>query len=102
MVYGMTYDQFWYGDPWIAKTFREYYLLKRKVENENMWIQGSYFYSALQAVISTAFGKKREKYVTQPLDIFPKTKAEKDAEIRQKKYKLIRYLSSLKMPADKK
>ena len=34
-------------------------------------------------VIGNAFGKKKLKYLEKPLDIFPKTEAEEQAEIRE-------------------
>lgn len=98
MCYGMTYEQFWFGDPRLTETYREYFLLKKRMDNETLWIQGAYFYNALNAVISTAFGNKREKYLSKPMDIFPKTKAEKEEEKRTKRIKLINYLNSLKIP----
>lgn len=102
MVYGMTYDQFWFGDPWIAASYREAHLLKRKMLNEELWIQGAYFYNALQAVIATAFGKRKEEYVKKPFNIFPKTALEKKEEEREQKRKLIGFLSSWKKSAKEK
>lgn len=86
----------------MAETFREYYLLKRKVENENMWLQGAYFHHALGAALATSFGKKQEKYLSKPVDVFPKTKAEKEMEKREERKRLIKYLSGLKAVSDSK
>lgn len=102
LVYGMTWDQYWFGDPWIAKYYREAHLLKRKMRNEEMWIQGMYNYQGIVAVIATAFGKHREEYVKKPFNIFPKTEIEKKEDEREKKRKLIEYLSSWKKNTDKK
>ena len=92
---GMTYDQFWYGDPNMAKAYREAFTLKRKMDNESMWLQGIYVFHALQAVIGSAFGKSRVKYVEEPFDIFPKTKMEIAQEKAKKRQKLIDYLNSM-------
>lgn len=92
--YGMTWKQFWYGDPWMVKDYRDAYILKRRTENENLWLQGAYIYNAFQAVIATAFGKQREKYVEKPFDIFPKTEAEKHQERVNERNRIIRYLNS--------
>ena len=96
IVYGMTWEQFWFGDPYMAKAYREAYMLKRKVSNEEAWIAGLYNYNGFGAVLSTAFSKREQKYVEKPFDIFPKTEEEKKMEARQEKRKLIAFLSSLK------
>ena len=102
MVYGMTYEQFWYGDPWMVKAYQQAYLLKRKVENENMWIQGAYFANALASVLGSMFSKKRTKYLEKPMDIFPKTEAEKQAEIREERRKVIAWLNGMKRAVEKR
>ena len=102
MLYGMSWRQYWFGDPWMAADYREYYNLKRREKNEELYLQGAYFYNALQAVIGTAFGKRKIDYLKEPLDIYPKTKIEKEAEIKEERQKLIRYLTALKISADRK
>ena len=94
----MTYEQFWYGDPSMVKAYREAYVLKRRIQNENYWLAGLYNYNGFAAIIATAFGKHKEKYIEKPFDIFPKTKEEKKMEERNEKRKLIAFLSSLKNP----
>ena len=102
MAYGMTYEQYWYGDPWMARAYAQSYLLKRKIENENAWILGAYMANAFGTVIGNAFGKKKVNYLDKPMDIFPKTEAEKQAEVREEKRKLINWLNGMKRLADKK
>ena len=92
----MTYEQYWYGDPWMTRAYAQGYLLKRKIQNENMWIMGSYMANAVGMVIANSFGGKRLKYLEKPLDIFPKTEAEKKEEIREEKRKLIDWLNGMK------
>ena len=93
IVYGMTYEQFWFGDPNMVVAYREAHLLKRKMRNEELWINGLYNYNGFGAVVSTAFGKHREEYVKKPFDIFPKTETEKQLEIREERRKLIAWLN---------
>ena len=93
MLYGMTYEQFWYGDPWMAPAFRQYFLLKQKKRNEEMWIQGAYIANAVSVSINNAFSKHRTDYLKAPLDIYPKTDAEEQEEIRQTRLKLVQQLS---------
>ena len=102
MVYGMTYDQFWYGDPWMTRAYAQAYLMKRKVNNEEYWLQGIYNVHALQTVIGNAFGKKKQKYLEKPLDIYPKTEYEKEQEARIERQKLVNFLNRLKLSSTKK
>lgn len=101
-MYGMTYQQFWYGDPRMAGAYAQAYLLRRKIENENMWIQGAYIANALAVTMANTFGKKREEYLKKPLEIFPKTEAEEAEEMRAEKKKLIDFLSGFKKAFNKK
>lgn len=102
IAYGMTYEQYWYGDPFMTRAYAQAYLLKRKIQNENMWIQGAYIANAFGTVLSNAFSKKNAKYLEKPLDIFPKTESEKNAEIREERRKLITWLNGMKRSAKKK
>ena len=94
--YGMTYEQFWEGDPWMTRAYAQAYLYRRKIENENAWIQGAYIANAVTIAIANTFGKKRTDYLKKPLDLFPKTEAEKAEEIRAERRKIINFLSGLK------
>jgi CRISPR/Cas system CMR subunit Cmr6 (Cas7 group RAMP superfamily) len=98
----MTYDEYWFGDPWMARAYAQSYLLKRRVNNEEMWLNGIYTVHALQTALGNAFSKKKHKYLEKPLDIFEKTEAEKQQEIRQERQRLINFLSMLKKSTDVK
>ena len=69
---GMTYEQFWYGDPTIAKSYLNAFKIKQKREMEildyKMWKQGMYIYEALCDVspILHAFSKKGTKPLPYP------------------------------------
>lgn len=97
MTYGMTYEQFWYGDPYMVKAYEDTYLLKRRVRNEELWLQGLYIYRAVHAVVASALSGRQEKYVANPLDFLPKTKAEKQREEYENKLKVIHYFDSLRI-----
>ena len=98
----MTYDQFWFGDPWMARDYAQYHLLKRRQKNEELWLEGIYIANAFQTVLGNAFSKQKHKYLEKPLDIFEKTESEKQQEIRAERQKLINWLNQLKQSADKK
>lgn len=80
----------------MVRAYKEAYLMKRKVDNENMWIQGSYIANAVAVAIQNTFGKKHVDYLKKPLELFPKTKAEKAEEVRESRRKLIDYLNKMK------
>ena len=95
MLYGMTYEQFWHGDPWMAKAFRDKHNLMRRQRNEEMWLNGLYTLSALNVALHNAFDKHKIDYLKKPFDIFPKTEAELEVEKRQERQKVIDWLSQL-------
>lgn len=95
MLYGMTYEQFWFGDPGMARTFREAYLLRKREKNEDMWMQGLYIYRAVSAVVASALGDRKAKYIDAPLDYLPKTEAEKKQERYKETQKVINFFDKL-------
>ena len=84
-VYGMSYDQFWYGDPWIAKTYREAYIERRRAENTRDWLLGAYFFNAVSISLANGFRKKGAKiqnYLEEPFPLY-ETKEEREAKVRK-------------------
>lgn len=102
MFYGMTYEEYWYGDPWMVRAYEQAFLLKQRKQNEWMWIQGAYFANAMTVAINNTFGKRKVDYLKAPLDIYPKTDAEEREEIRKNKLKLIQRLSMISARFKKK
>ena len=96
LVYGMTPEQYWKEDPWLAEAYFEAHILRRKMRNEELWIMGMYAQSAVGSVVASAFGNRRVDYVAKPFNIFPKTKIEKEEEKRNEKMKLIETLNQWK------
>ena len=87
MSIGMSYDEFWYGDCWVASYYREAWKLKKQQLNEQFWLQGVYIYEALidVAPILHAFTKKGTKplpYPDKPYD-FSKDKKQSKKEKKQ-------------------
>ena len=81
----------------MAKAYKEKHLLARKQKNEEMWVNGMYQLSALNVALNNAFNKHKIDYIKKPLDIFPKTEAEKEEEKRVERRKLVEWLSQLTM-----
>lgn len=85
---GMTYEQFWYGDPTIANMYLEAFKLKEQREAEKTkwitWEQGLYVYEAIcdVAPVLRAFSK-----ATKPLPYPEKPYATKEKEEEDKKIK---------------
>lgn len=102
---GVPYEVFWYDDYCKLKYYEAAYRNKRKMENENMWLQGMYFYQAIAIALSNAFrgkGKQPQNYPDKPMDIFPKTEAEQKAENERIKQRIINNLNALKRAWDNK
>lgn len=47
MAMGMTYDEYWNGDPVLPKYYRKMTKIKNKQRNRELWLQGMYIYEAL-------------------------------------------------------
>ena len=95
---GMTPEQYWDKDPYLAVAYRKAYRLKRKAENENAWLQGFYFCEALAVSLSNAFkksGQKAQSYFDKPVDIFPLTPAEKKQREQEEREKMQKAMEEL-------
>ena len=95
MSIGMSYDDFWNGDVSMVKAYRKAYELQEKRRNQELWLQGMYFYEALcDASPLFRFTMKKgtikpEPYVKEP---FPITAAEvrerEEREARKKEERM--------------
>lgn len=79
----MSYNDYWHGDCWMAKYYREAYRKKLEQRNNDMWLQGLYIYEAIcdASPILNPMNKKHEPipYRDSPIPI---TEAQ---SMRQKK-----------------
>lgn len=85
---GMTYEQFWEGDPILAKCYREADEIKAERKNQELWLQGMYIYEALCDVspVLHAFAKRGTKanpYSERPYAITEK-QIRKEAEEKER------------------
>ena len=85
---GMTYEQFWEGQPSLAADYRKADEMKRKRQNLEAWLQGFYVYNAIGAFaeILPAFPKKGAKihpYMEEPIAITEEEAVER-AERKQR------------------
>lgn len=83
MSIGMTYDEFWNQDVELVRAYREADELRRRRQNESLWLQGMYIYEALcnVAPIFHAFAKKGTKPTPYPKEPYPIT----EAQVRERK-----------------
>ncbi|MBO7273708.1 MAG: hypothetical protein J6V22_02515 [Clostridia bacterium] len=83
MSIGMSYDEFWNQDVCLVKTYRKTYELLERRRNQELWLQGLYFYEALcDASPLYRFTMKKgtikpEPYLKEPLPIT-------EAEVRER------------------
>ena len=88
LAIGMTPEQYWDGDPMLAKYFRKADELRLERKNQELWLQGMYIYEAIcdASPILHAFARKGTKphpYVDKPYPITQK-QCERSAEDKAK------------------
>ena len=95
MSYGMSYNDFWLGSPYMTKFYREAHDIVVKKQDENNWMMGVYVYEALCDVspILHAFSKRGTKplpYRDKPIrfeDNHVQTEEEKEREAEAERLK---------------
>ena len=73
MSIGMTYDQYWNGEPEMAKYFRRAEEERMKTENFRQWRMGMYMTHAVSTALGNAFRKEGSasvKYAKEPFPLF--------------------------------
>lgn len=96
---GMTADQFWDDDPWLAAAYRKANEIRTQRLSEEMWLQGLYNYHAFAVAVSNVMrskGTKPQKYLEEPLRLIPLTEEEKNEKAEKERKKLIEYLNRMK------
>lgn len=83
---GMTYEQFWDGDPHLAKYYRQADEIKTERKNQELWLQGLYIYEALcdVAPILQAMAKKGTKARPYPEQPYAITEKQRKRELEEK------------------
>ncbi len=89
----MTPDEYWHGSPELTQAYRAAYKLRKEERNWECWIQGLYFYHALNVALSNAFGGKAE-YMSEPIKIFPPTQEEIEKQQEKEAEQLYKTLSA--------
>ena len=83
LAIGMTEEQYWDRDSQLVVAYRKADELRMNRKNEEMWLQGAYFYDALCRVspLLHAFAKKGTKATPYLSEAYSLT--EKQAEVKQ-------------------
>ena len=93
---GMTYKQYWYGDPKILNTYVRAEAFRQKRRNNELWLQGLYVHIAIGDLVPilNPFSKDHhaKKYLSKPIPI---TKEEQEEQERDKYERFVEYMKSL-------
>lgn len=85
---GMSWEQFWEGDPFLVKGYRRAESIRRKRLNEELWLSGIYTSEALASTVGNMFSKTKHKYPSEP---FPITEEEqRERQERERKARMER------------
>lgn len=87
----MSYADFWHGDVDMVRAYRKADEMKRRRENEAMWVQGLYIRDALLCTVGNMFSGKsgtkieypKEPYAITETDI--KDREERDARLAEER-----------------
>ena len=95
LAIGMSYAEYWEGDPKLTQYYSKAYQIKQEEINNNAWLQGMYIYDAVSTALHNALrgmGKSKppaKDYAKQPYEFRNKVKTEaekaKEVEIEQEK-----------------
>ena len=73
MSIGMTYDEFWNQDVAMVRAYRKAHELKRRQQNETLWMQGWYVRDALLSTVGNMFASKSSAPIEYPAEPYPVT-----------------------------
>ena len=105
---GMTYEQFWEGDPMLCKYYREAEELRNEKKNQELWLQGMYIYEAIADLspVLHAFAKKGTKPQPYSDAPYPITKKQRERirleKERQSFEKGMRFMRALTQQTNEK
>lgn len=88
MSIGMTYDEFWNQDVAMVRAFREADELKRRRQNETLWMQGWYIRDALLSTVGNMFAGKSSVPIEYPAEPYPVTTEQVEEKKRQEHKKM--------------
>lgn len=102
LAIGMSFAEYWEGDPKLAQYYRKAYHIKQEEINNNAWLQGMYIYDAVSTALHNALrgmGKTKppvRDYAKQPYEFKNKvkTEAEKAKEVKAEQEKAAAWMEN--------
>ena len=92
LAIGMSFAEYWTGDPSLVRYYRKAYEIKQEQINNNAWLQGLYIYDAVSTAMHNALRDKKTStrdYAKKPYEFKHREKTEaekaKEVEIEQQK-----------------
>lgn len=80
MAIGMTYEQYWYGDPLMVRAFWKADKIRRERGDEAAWLSGLYVLNALNATVGNMFRSPGQQSAEYPAEPFLKRKEREKRE----------------------
>ena len=83
MLYGVPIEEFWDGDYTRLKFYVQAHKLAVEQRNQELWLQGLYFYDGVSTALHNAFlprGKTPKKYIEKPYRITEMSEVDKQIE----------------------
>lgn len=81
---GMTFDQYWYEDPYLINAYVKAESIRQKKKNTELWLNGAYIYQAIGCLVPVLnpFSKEHraKPYLKRPIPITEEEKAELERE----------------------
>ena len=93
MAFGMTYEQYWDGDVYAHKAYREAEKIRIQKQNQYAWLQGMYIYQAIGALSPAlrAFSKGKAKpYAEEPFELFEDERKKREEREAKERYERIK------------
>lgn len=99
LAIGMSYEQYWERDAWLARDYREAHDFKRSMRNQELWLGGMYIYEVMSDLAPLyrplSDGKGLKPYREYPIPITPKeVEAEKERQYKKKIVSMRQYLKA--------
>lgn len=99
---GMTYEQFWYGDPRAYRFYRKAYEQKRSHENYTAWLNGRYVFDAILAVAPVLIPFSKGKLGEYPKQPYPMNDEEREQQEVEKMKQTAETLKQLTIQMNKR
>lgn len=87
MAIGMSYEQYWYGDPLMVRAFYKADKLRRERMDEEAWLNGLYVMKAIDSTICNGFRKSGQDPAEYPKKPYFVIRAEEEEREKTEKEK---------------